>query len=295
MTAPAAVLREYPPCAALRPYVCGYMSFALEGEEPERTTVRVLADGTQESRYNLADPLLKRIIPAGHHTITFQFCDPWTFQRGPTPAVALPQSFVMGAVTRPGLLEFGTQGDALGVMFNPGYAHIFLRTSADSLTDQAIALDAVWGRAAERLEMRLAAAATVAEKIDVLECELLRRLGAAHSIDTSLQPITEVIERERGSVSVEWLSRISGMSRQHLARKFRQQIGVSPKQFCRFARFQGLMTRLYGDAKRDWARAAAELGYYDQAHLIAEFKAFTGLTPSRFFGQPSERYALATD
>ena len=70
---------------------------------------------------------------------------------------------------------------------------------------------------------------------------------------------------------------------------------VTPKQFCRFARFHALVRHVFLNPQVDWATAAAELGYYDQAHLIAEFKEFTGLTPSQFFRPPGDRPALAAD
>ena len=295
MPAPAAVMREYLPCPELRPYVCCYVWFTFEGEEPERTIVRVLPDGTQESQFNLADPLLTRMIPGGHQSITFFFGDPWRFRNGSRAALASRTSWVMGATTQPGTIEFGRRADAFGVLFHPGRAHIFLRVPADSLTDEIVALDDLWGPVARTLEAQLAELPTVAQKIRVLEKELLRRLRAARWIDAGLQPITDLIQRERGGVSVEWLSQASGMSRQHLARKFRQQVGVTPKQFCRFARFHALVSHIYQNPQVDWARAAAELGYYDQAHLIAEFKEFTGLTPSQFFRPPVDTSALAAD
>ncbi len=295
MPSPAAVMREYLPCAELRPYVCGYMWFTFEDEEPERTIVRVLPDGTRESRFNLADPLVTRMIPGGPESISFNFGDPWKVRNGLGAAKVLGSSWVMGTTTRLGIVEFGRRTEALGVLFRPGQAHAFFRSSADSLTDEIFALDELWGPMARALEARLAELPTEAGKIRVLEKELLRRLRGTRCIGTSLQPITDLIEHERGGVSVAWLSQVSGVSRQHLARKFRQQIGVTPKQFCRFARFYALMGHVYVNSQMDWAAAATELGYYDQAHLIAEFKEFTGLTPSQFFRPPASTSAIAAD
>jgi AraC-like DNA-binding protein len=263
MTAPAAVMREYLPCPELRPYVCSYLWITFEGEEPERTIVRVLPDGAQETRFNLTDPLLNRMIAGGQPSITFFFGDPWKIRNGRRTAPALRTSCVVGATTRAGTVEFGRRADALGVLFRASVAHVFLRVPADSLTDEIVPLDDVWGPVARTLEARLAEPRTAAERIHALEKELLRRLRAARWIDTGLQPITKLIESERGAVAVEWLSRASGMSRQHLARKFREQVGVTPKQFCRFARFNALMSHVYQTAQANWATAAAEFGYYD--------------------------------
>ena len=69
------------------------------------------------------------------------------------------------------------------------------------------------------------------------------------------------------------------MSRQHLTREFRQRTGISPKLYSRLARFHAGL-RYVGVASRiDWADVAAEAGYADQSHMIAEFRQFSGLTP----------------
>ncbi len=58
---------------------------------------------------------------------------------------------------------------------------------------------------------------------------------------------------------------------------------MSPKVLARLARFHALLDRVLRDREPDWAGLAPELGYYDQAHMIAEFNRFTELPPGRFF------------
>ena len=295
MPTPAAVFRTYASCPELRPYVCGYLTLAREGAEPERTTLRVLPDGSHESRFNSADPLLTCMPPAAHQCISFNFGDPWRIRHGSRPTLTPRTGWVSGATTQRGTFDIPRRADTLDVLFHTGVAHNFLRVPADALTDQVVALDELWGPAARTLVAQLTECSAVAERIRVLERELLRRVRALRWMDADLQPLTRLIERERGAVSVEWLSRLSGLSRQHLARKFRQQVGVSPKLFCRYARFHALLNHAYVTPQADWAALAAEFGYYDQAHLIAEFKEFTGLTPSQFFQPPVVPPALAAD
>jgi AraC-like DNA-binding protein len=71
------------------------------------------------------------------------------------------------------------------------------------------------------------------------------------------------------------------VSRQHLARRFAAHVGVSPKTLCRVARMKEVL-RIAGNARAGWAAVAADLGYYDQSHLVAEFRSLTGLTPARW-------------
>jgi AraC-like DNA-binding protein len=204
-------------------------------------------------------------------------------------------SWVSGATTERSAFDVPRRAETLDVLFNTGVAHNFFRVPADVLTDQVVVLEDLWGTAARTLTAQLAELPTFAARIRVLEKELLRRLRALRWMDTGLQPVTRLIERQRGAVPVEWLSRASGISRQHLARKFRRQVGVTPKQFCRYVRFHALLTHAYMTPQADWAALAAEFGYYDQAHLIAEFKEFTGYTPREFFLPPAVESPLAAD
>ncbi|MCP4784921.1 MAG: AraC family transcriptional regulator [Fuerstiella sp.] len=69
------------------------------------------------------------------------------------------------------------------------------------------------------------------------------------------------------------------MSRQHLARLFRRHVGISTRMFARVIRMQSLRERVGRSNPVDWSAAALDSGYYDQAHMIAEYRSLTGLTP----------------
>lgn len=295
MPVPAAVFRTYLPCPELRPYICGYMTLTREGAEPERTTLRTLPDGSQESRFNSTDPLLTCMPPAAHQCISFNFGDTWKVRSGGRPTLTPRTGWVSGATTKRGTFDIPRRAETIDVLFHSGVAHNFLRVPADALTDQVVPLDELWGASARQLASQLAECPAMVERVRRLEQELLRRLRGLRWMNVELGPLTRLIERERGVVTVERLTGLSGWSRQHLARKFRQQVGVSPKQFCRYTRFHALLTRAYLTRRPDWAALAAEFGYYDQAHLIAEFKEFTGLTPSQFFQPSAVSPALAAD
>lgn len=86
-----------------------------------------------------------------------------------------------------------------------------------------------------------------------------------------------------GKVRVASLADRLGWSRKRLAARFAEQVGVPPKTLARIARFERARTLAQGPERPDWARLAADCGYYDQAHLINDFRAFTGRAPETFF------------
>jgi AraC-like DNA-binding protein len=76
-----------------------------------------------------------------------------------------------------------------------------------------------------------------------------------------------------------------GVSERHLRRVFREAVGVSPKAFTKLTRFHRALRAAREDGGANWASIAADAGYYDQAHLIAEFRAIAGAPPRAFLNE----------
>ena len=73
-----------------------------------------------------------------------------------------------------------------------------------------------------------------------------------------------------------------GISHRHFIKVFGEEVGLTPKAFCRIRRFQEVLRLTEGDHRVKWAELALSCGYFDQAHLIGDFQAFSGLTPSAY-------------
>jgi AraC-like DNA-binding protein len=59
-------------------------------------------------------------------------------------------------------------------------------------------------------------------------------------------------------------------------------VGLTPKRFARVRRLQRILDAAARNVNVDWAEAAVEHGYYDQAHLINDFRELTGITPTAY-------------
>ena len=118
-------------------------------------------------------------------------------------------------------------------------------------------------------------------RVDRLEAALLERLRAAPAPRSSVDVIglARWVRAEPTRATVRRLADAAGVSRRHLTRVFRQVVGVSPKRYCRLARFQAGLAYAGAGAGVKWAQVAAELGYADQSHMIAEFREMSSLTP----------------
>ena len=89
------------------------------------------------------------------------------------------------------------------------------------------------------------------------------------------------IERSGGTLRVSSLQRETSLSRARATERFREQIGTRPKQYARLVRFRHVLERLQDDAAV-LADVALEAGYYDQAHMNAEFRELAGVSPTVF-------------
>lgn len=278
---------------ALRPFLFGYGLFRSE-PPAEKTLPRGPARGSCRTELRADDPLVEQMMASGCAQVCFNLGDAFTLERESLRTPMRAPAYVGGVWTAPGRMRLGRRVEMLGVIFRPGRTGAFFRPPADELTDRFTPLEDLWGAGGRALERELRELPTTAARIGRLDGELLRRLAASKAQDDRCARIAEFIRQQRGIVAVATLSRASGLSRQHLAREFRVAVGVSPKRFTRVARFEALMARVYSGPERDWAAAAAACGYYDQAHLIAEFKAFTGMTPGAFFRPPAAAAEPAT-
>jgi AraC-like DNA-binding protein len=90
------------------------------------------------------------------------------------------------------------------------------------------------------------------------------------------------ISATQGCASVRSLAREIGWSREHLHRRFVNQVGLGPKTCAQVARFHATLLALEHHSDERLAEAAQRLGYFDQAHLAREFRSIAGLTVSQY-------------
>jgi AraC-like DNA-binding protein len=79
-----------------------------------------------------------------------------------------------------------------------------------------------------------------------------------------------------------------GTSHKHFIERFWRDVGLTPKRFCRVRRFQMVLEALAQKRLVDWGDLACACGYFDQAHFIHDFKAFSGLTPTAYLDRRGE-------
>ena len=181
-------------------------------------------------------------------------------------------------------LEFGYPPGtrSVGVHFKPWGPAPFLPMPAGELCDRPVTLEDVWGRpTVAALRDRLATAAGPHEMLTLLEDQLMRLVCETAGLGL-VRHTSSVIAAATGAVAIGELSVAAGVSSTHLAQRFKEVVGVTPKRLARTYRFTATVLAIDPAGPVDWAELAARAGYYDQAHFGHDFREFTGLTPTRY-------------
>jgi AraC-like DNA-binding protein len=191
-------------------------------------------------------------------------------------------AWVVGPRAHNLLIEKETRDcDMVGVRLRPGVASRLLGVSARELHGQMVDLENFWGSSVETLRARLAEAVEAAERFRIVNEAIAQRVGHACGRDFErtqamcaalVQPQTTI-----ASVSVQF-----GLSHRAMIRHFEESSGLKPRMFRRIQRLRRTLRTIRCAGVPAWARIAVECGFYDQAHLINEFRELTGFTPADY-------------
>jgi AraC-like DNA-binding protein len=279
----AARYREFEPCAELRPFVRCYFTFHAPPSDPEDESGGVRARITREVLRREGVPSWSALFADGHISIVFYSGAGYRIDGLWHPSAAGPRAHVIGAVSSAHVTAPGERLIQVGAYFRAAQAACFLTGPSCDFTDRAVALEHFWGRAAAaELEQQLDEAREDSARIRHLEAALLRRatFGRNSRRTVDLPGLTALARQRPDRFTVESMAHLAGVSRQYLTRIFREDVGVTPKLYCRLSRFRAALRLAARRPDFDGANLAAMSGYADQAHMIAEFREFSGVTPT---------------
>jgi AraC-like DNA-binding protein len=186
---------------------------------------------------------------------------------------------VCGLHTRHFAIDTAEQRRIVGVNFTAGGAFPFFREPACATTEEHVGLDTLWSRDGALVRERLLERRTPAAMLGELETILMERLARELAFDSGIALALDALER---STPVREVHDRLGTSAKRFIRRFEDVVGLTPKRYARVRRFRRLIGSVELGRRVDWAKAAVLAGYYDQAHLIHDFKEFSGLSPTAY-------------
>jgi len=238
----------------------------------------------------------ERVFPNGRAELIVMLDEP--HRDGNCPELpAFPAVCINGLLTRPSVVVAPPgRCRVLGIRLEPLGACSLLTEPIRELTDVTIDLRDALGRAADDLGERCADAAETSSfdparnAVEVVRAAAgwtARRIDMGPAPDPAVRFAAHAIRQARGMVAVDEIGARLGLSRARLAQRFRDRLGITPKRFARIVRFSNALSVI--GREENIASAAAELAYYDQAHMYRDFEEFAGMTPGAFLA--ASRYA----
>jgi AraC-like DNA-binding protein len=192
---------------------------------------------------------------------------------------------VFGVQRRSDVRVLEGSGWAVGTKFRPGGFSPFHARPVHELTDRFGPLDAVLGPDGAQLARDGAAAPDPGAKIACVEAFLRARLPPPDpEIELVHEVVADMLEVPPGT-TVDEVARRHAVSTRTLQRLFRRHVGVSPKWVLRRYRLQEAAEQLAAGERDDWTTLALDLGYFDHAHFIRDFRAVVGRSPSEYEAQ----------
>ncbi len=262
--------RGYAPQGPLAEFVnCFWLT---EGYSQPHQKERLLPDGSMALVVNLRENTTRLYEGEDH-----DHCREWRCA-----------GVVSGAHSEYFVLDTAEQEHVIGVFFKAGGAFPFFEMPAGEVSNAHVPLEDFWGRRAGELRERLLEAATADAKFQILEQFLLAQ--AARPLERH-PAVAYALGEFHGSPAGRTIADVAGqisLSARRFIEVFRDEVGLTPKLFCRVRRFQQVLRRVAQGRPVGWAGVAADCGYFDQAHFIRDFRAFSGLNPSAYLSVRNE-------
>jgi AraC-like DNA-binding protein len=189
---------------------------------------------------------------------------------------------IVGPMTAGQIVELRAAVDLLGIRLRPGAIGAFIGIAADQLLDVTVSIrEAPPSLRVDAAE--LANLPDVAARIALLTAACRARVASLDDFDPIVGGALARWSRphEVGFPTIAILVRDLGLSERAFERRFVANVGLTPVRFRRLARLRTVL-RLFSEGTHDWAALAAATGFSDQSHLVRDFQAFVGLSPTRW-------------
>jgi AraC-like DNA-binding protein len=181
--------------------------------------------------------------------------------------------------------------ELIGVHFKPGGVFPFLDFPLSELHGINVRLSDLWGnQTADQILSRLGEVRTVEMKFQILERWLMRLMKRPLKHHPAVAFAMKKFDSAPVFCSSTAMADRVGLSQRRFIQLFRDEVGMTPKLFCRVQRFHQVIDMLRGLRDVDWVDVALSCGYYDQSHFNHDFRQFCGLTPTEYMSLRTEHH-----
>ena len=200
----------------------------------------------------------------------------WAFESSPADSAREIQTVVPDGYPEM-VLHYGDRCHEIG-------AGAFLGMSMLETTDWRLDLADVWARHSTDLIDATSNANNIDARLNVVERFLLKKLAQTRTKpDAAVSQGVGLLQSTEGRLSIDALAARCGLSSRQLERRFLDEVGIPPRLLASIFRFRRVFDLLEQSQSGRWVSAAIGAGYFDQAHMIRDFKRFSGQQPEAFY------------
>lgn len=174
------------------------------------------------------------------------------------------------------------KGIVFGIKFKPGGFYPFVRTPVTLFVNKLINLEAILGKETCSVSNTILNLRSYTEMSEAAESFLRNILPEPDENITVINKIVEHVIKDRGIIKVEDIVGRFGINKRALQRLFNVYLGVNPKWIIKRYRLHEAAEQLAISEERNYSALALDLGYFDQAHFIKDFKAVIGKSPEEY-------------
>ncbi|MCG8481944.1 MAG: helix-turn-helix transcriptional regulator [Clostridia bacterium] len=182
--------------------------------------------------------------------------------------------------------HFLSSPDIFGIRFLPGQINRFFKLPFEEIYKGPIRFNRIMEKEFFEIEAQLFSASSFSDRIMVIERYLEKQLlKNEFNVNHNLLNAIHKILKSKGKIKTEDLSDELLLSNRYIRKLFKDQLGITPKELSKIIRFQNTYKSLLQLPNYKHIDIAIDNGYFDQAHLIKEFKDYSGKTPKQFIAR----------
>ena len=161
--------------------------------------------------------------------------------------------------------------------FKPNTAKYFIPSKLNSFKNNVVDIFEIWGKPAVELSQKINQEQINSNRISIIENFLASKFITRKPsiIDNTIH----IIASSKGFVEINKLARNVALSTAQFRKRFNEEIGISPSQYCKIVRINSALAILEKNSKNSLTELTYQLGYFDQSHFIKDFKAVVGYSP----------------
>lgn len=220
----------------------------------------------------------EKIIPDGYPELIFHYRDPYRINISGEWQLQ-PPNLLAGQIRKNFYLENTGASGIVGVKLKPAAVTYLFQIEMDALADRVVDLQEILGQRFESVTTSINAQKSHEEIINLFNSFFKSQQEVEY--DERIEGALALLFEKHGDERVSDLIAKLNITERQLERLFKKYIGLSPKFYARIIRFSYIF-QLMQEGDQSWVDIAFQSGYYDQAHFIRDFKAFSGEDPSAY-------------